>query len=170
MLDIEEQGASIKSIETSIVDVPGQVCKSLFFAGCSIRCEGCHNSALWDEKAGILTSIRDITKKLNTDFTDWIALLGGEPTDQLQACISIMKSLPNKKFCLYTGREFHQLDKSLFLPNLFLIKSGRYSPEMKADRSGVLASSNQQFLYKSGNNYFCLPKKKNKLMTAIEKL
>lgn len=77
--------APVHSVETfGTVDGPG-IRYVVFFQGCKLRCQYCHNPDLWDEKGGSMMSVEDII----TDFQKYldfykpsgggITVTGGEP-------------------------------------------------------------------------------------------
>lgn len=123
---------------------------TIWFSGCSFRCEDCYNVALWDKMSGIgytvdelLTIITESCRQTgNTD----IALLGGEPLEQESAeLMKLLKCLHSRKYrvWLYTGFDFNQINTSI-LPYLYTIKCGRYDKTRKTP-DGTIASSNQKF-------------------------
>lgn len=68
----------------SLVDYPGHIAATIFFAGCSFRCGYCHNPSLVDVidvKATSKTSSTAIVDFLNTrkGLLDGVCLTGGEP-------------------------------------------------------------------------------------------
>lgn len=65
----------------SLVDYPGHVAATLFFAGCNFNCGFCHNPALVTTKEKSVTSPSDILEFLQsrTGLLDGVCLTGGEP-------------------------------------------------------------------------------------------
>lgn len=146
----------VAKIFTSFIDVPGKISLSIFFSGCSIRCKDCHNKPLWPKESGILTSSDDIIEKIKKhDLANYVAFMGGEPTDQMDFLIHIcsrIKSELNLPIALYTGREFEVLPQTL--TNLVdLIICGPYKKEFHV--GGWPASSNQRIFKKEGLQWNC---------------
>jgi hypothetical protein len=126
MLDIEAYGgANIRSIQTTFDELP-VISKTIFFTGCSIRCPDCQNAALWRPVPDDYMPYDDILSATKSALTKWVVLLGGEPTDQLDTCLAIMRDLPDMKFAMYTGLTEPQLARILpaWPPNLLLVKVG----------------------------------------------
>jgi len=139
----------VSRIFTSFIDVPEEIALAVYFSGCSIRCPGCHNKQLWNREAGIKMTDTDIIKKIHTNtLAEWVAFLGGEPTDQMEFLENIcnqIKATTNKSIALYTGREFEVLSPSL-LAHLSLVVCGPYRHELHVD--GWPASANQRVFRK----------------------
>ncbi len=146
----------VVSTVTSFIDVPGKISFSIFFSGCSIRCRDCHNKKLWNLDSGKLTSADSLIEKikLNT-LIDYVAFMGGEPTDQMEFLIHICKRIKDEiklPIALYTGREFEVLPKQL-TDLIDLIICGPYKKEMHV--GGWPASSNQRIFTKRGEQWNC---------------
>ncbi|NLV91367.1 MAG: anaerobic ribonucleoside-triphosphate reductase activating protein [Firmicutes bacterium] len=86
--------------KTSLVDFPGNICDTLFFAGCNLRCPYCHNPELVRGDAS-LTAIGcgEVLAALERrkHLLDGVCISGGEPTLQpvadLVKLLSAIKSL-----------------------------------------------------------------------------
>ena len=147
--------ARIARICTSFIDVPGKIAIAIYFAGCSIRCPGCQNKALWDAQAGTLMSLESVVLKIQEHaLADTIVFLGGEPTDQLDflraLCVKITQY--NKEIVLYTGREFEDLPADL-TEHLSTIICGPYRSELHV--GGWPASKNQRVFKKEVGVWQC---------------
>ena len=75
----------------------------LFTQGCALRCNGCTNQHLWEFGKGIDVTTDEILSQCND--LDGITLHGGEPLDQANALIELIKKLqPQRKtVCRFTG-------------------------------------------------------------------
>lgn len=121
---------------------------TVWFAGCSFRCENCHNPQLWEKTW--YTSMEpklvcDIIRKSCAELgTKYVVLLGGEPLQQdrkelLWLCTALKQA--GLKIWLYTGYDIDQVPHDI-KKTLYTIKCGRYIEDLKQD--GFPASSNQK--------------------------
>ena len=83
----------------------------LFTQGCSIRCEGCINSHLWNFVEGTDASTEEIVALCMKEGVEGITLHGGEPLDQSDGLLEIVKALKacGKTVVLFTGYTYKQL-------------------------------------------------------------
>ena len=139
----------IKRICTSFIDVPQKIAVAIYFAGCSIRCKGCQNQALWNPLNGELMTDDDIMEKItNHPLAEYVVFLGGEPTDQIDLLIHLcnrIKQATKLSIALYTGREFEVLPQQL-KDNVDFIVCGPYRQDLATN--SWPASSNQRVLKK----------------------
>lgn len=85
---------------------------SVFFAGCSLHCEGCFNTRAWNYDEGVPFNdvCEQIIDSLRNDYVDGLSILGGEPLDERNQCdvctlIQRVRETFNdkKSIWLYTG-------------------------------------------------------------------
>lgn len=141
------------------VNTPGhsEASVTIFFSGCTIRCEDCHNKELWDIKSGdvynpfeLADLVISYCERANLKT---VVIMGGEPIDQeLNDLMYFMASLSVHEINMwvFTGYEFNDLP--YFVKSLSsTIKTGRYDKTKHQD--GFPASSNQKLMRKdsSGN-------------------
>lgn len=102
----------------TIVDGEG-IRYSIYFAGCSHGCKGCHNKASWNPHAGekltdeMLTEI--IEEVNNNPLLDGITLSGGDPffnTTGLLPIIKRLKKETQQNIWCYTGYLYEDLLKN----------------------------------------------------------
>lgn len=91
---------------------------TIWFAGCSHRCPGCHNQHTWDYNQGVLFTDEAIRKKIyeevNKDYIAGITLAGGDPlsqndeslTELLDFLIEFKKDFPTKNIWIYSGATY----------------------------------------------------------------
>jgi anaerobic ribonucleoside-triphosphate reductase activating protein len=98
-------------VSPSYVDGPGRRA-ALYLQGCSIRCPGCQNQALWPATGGHLTSpqaLADILVKTGLPVT----VTGGEPFDQQEALYHLLREIraraPERHVIVYSGYTFEKL-------------------------------------------------------------
>ncbi len=144
----------IARICTSFIDVPDKISVAVYFAGCSIRCKDCQNKDLWDKNSGQLSNTKEVLEKINKHpLAEYVVILGGEPTDQMDFLIDLCKEIKqkNKKpIAIYSGREFEVFPKEL-LDSLDLIICGPYKSELHV--GGWPASSNQRIFRKENEQW-----------------
>ena len=90
---------------------------TIWFAGCTHKCKGCHNEWTWNYNQGkdFLDNSEEILNKLSEwldkDYIDGITLSGGDPLDQDDYTLQILlgfinwfrKKYPSKTIGCYTG-------------------------------------------------------------------
>ena len=86
---------------------------SIYFAGCNIQCDGCHNKDLWNINTGHEMSVDQIINYIEEESlqTKQVSILGGEPTMQLNSLQALLKALKEKGYniWLYTGYTWEQV-------------------------------------------------------------
>lgn len=95
------------SVVASEVDGPG-VRAVVHFAGCSIRCPGCFNRALWaTDGPGVReVSAADLAAEMLA-ISPHVTISGGEPTDQPGGLLDLLIALDEQgaqSVVLFTGR------------------------------------------------------------------
>ncbi|MGN0036748.1 MAG: anaerobic ribonucleoside-triphosphate reductase activating protein [Bacteroidaceae bacterium] len=99
----------------TIVDGEG-IRFSIYLAGCSHRCPGCHNPASWDPKAGtpltdeVLTGL--IRSIRSNPLLDGVTLSGGDPffcPEELLTLVRRLKQETGLNLWCYTGYTLEQL-------------------------------------------------------------
>lgn len=133
----------------SMVETDG-ISYNIYFAGCSIRCPGCHNQELWEQENNQKTTTDDVFEALivNMEIADYVCILGGEPLDQYPALVDLITKINeiNVPVWLYTGHDeddipIAQLNTLRKLCSV--IKFGPYDPAYP--KTGTLATGNQLF-------------------------
>lgn len=145
--------ATFKGIigDVSFIDTDG-IALPIFFSGCSRRCKNCHNPVLWDFNYGEEVKIEDVIRKLeqNADWYDSVAIMGGEPLEQLEGLLCLLRAIRQGNFhlkiWLYTGYEFWEIPLDV-IELCDVIKCGRYIEELK---TGSFPASTNQYLVKKG--------------------
>jgi anaerobic ribonucleoside-triphosphate reductase activating protein len=140
----------------TIVDGEG-IRYSIYLAGCSHHCPGCHNPESWDARAGKeLTEERlsDIIKEINDNpLLDGITLSGGDPffrPDELLHLLRRLKSETGLNIWCYTGYTYEELicsDKlSAPLKYIDVLVDGRFVKALYSPYLEFRGSSNQRLL------------------------
>lgn len=120
------------------------------FQGCSIGCPGCHNQELWPKEGGRDWTIEEVFSHV-TAVTTGVTLSGGEPTEQPEAAVALLKEAKRRglQTTMYTGLDL--LDFSALthateiLSNLDYIKMGPYNDSKRVTTAGLYGSTNQRF-------------------------
>lgn len=142
----------------------------LYFGGClralsGNPCKGCFNSLLWDgsnckeKTVGNVVDILELSK-----VPKYITIVGGEPTDQPEALVSLGENLKKRGYnlLLFTWRSLEWLRNSKIPVELFdIIVSGPYVEEQRIydhilddGIHNAIGSGNQIiFLPKSGETF-----------------
>lgn len=136
--------------EAAVAETEG-IAYTIYFSGCSIRCPGCHNKHLWEKESGkkvpvdyLVSEIRD-----NLELIDTVCILGGEPTEQLEALEDLLIQLQDLpvKIWLYSGHSEEYVKKLDIMKYCDVVKCGPYRADVPPkDR---LASGNQYFIRSS---------------------
>lgn len=101
-------------VECDVVNAMG-VSSSLFFQGCSHRCNGCFNPETWDFEGGeeLTEEVKERYKELcSKSYITSIALLGGDPLQQpKEELICFLEELRelNKPIIVWTGYRFYDI-------------------------------------------------------------
>lgn len=97
-------------LEYTSVNGPGER-SGVWFQGCSIRCAGCWNPDTFESESGKQYDTVELADYLTSLSTDGVTLSGGEPLDQLEACLELAERirLSGKSVILFSGYSFTQL-------------------------------------------------------------
>lgn len=139
----------------------------VFFAGCSMRCEGCFNEKLWDSKIGERMYAQEMVDKIRPYFpiAKQIHLLGGEPLEQdhgqlklflsqLRSAISLFGEGRAIPIVLFTGKTFSEVPRD-FMKMADYVKIGSYDKRLGESEETVLGfslASANQLLFKTEEN------------------
>ncbi|MHA1269114.1 MAG: anaerobic ribonucleoside-triphosphate reductase activating protein [Candidatus Helarchaeota archaeon] len=85
--------------DISTIDYPGEVVSVLFFCGCPLRCPFCHNYNLVNQSNCDQISVNQIIDhiKKSIPFITGVAITGGEPTQQIDPLIDLIKKFKELK-------------------------------------------------------------------------
>lgn len=142
-------------------DLEGPGLRIVFFlSGCSIRCQGCCNAELFEKKAGCPGNVRNILEKYNPAGAEGISVLGGEPFDQPEALLELVR-MAQIEFSLgvmvFSGYELAYLKDNFapILTHVDILKTGPFIQEKACLNRRWIGSENQQFHFLSGRYDYC---------------
>lgn len=139
---------------------------SLWIAGCSLGCEGCHNPETHDFLGGrefTEETFEELCKALDEPYIKGLTLTGGNPMessdDLVPYVIKLKEKFPNKDIWLYSGFTLHELQTSEIdsrkeLLNLVdVVVDGPYLWRQRNLSLAFRGSENQK-IYKNVNGTF----------------
>lgn len=145
---------------------------TLWVAGCTHHCKGCHNQWTWNYNQGKI--FKDNKEEIYSKLSDWLkrdyvaglTFSGGDPirqdTDALKSEIEIInwvrENYPEKNIWIYCGDEYeclpnNSLEKTV-LELCDVIIEGEYVKELRdIVHCPFRGSKNQRILYKQDNRF-----------------
>ena len=150
----------------------------IWVQGCSIKCKGCANSAMWNKEDGIDYDVKDIVGLIKSYSNDieGITFLGGEPLDQIEAIIYISQEVQKMglSVVVFSGYEFETIKKHKAYNELKncidILIDGRFEEENLDYSRPWVGSSNQNYYFFSDTyNENILNEYTNKIEIRIEK-
>lgn len=140
----------------SIVDGEG-IRTVVWTQGCLHHCPGCHNPQTHDKDGGFLKDVAELCEEIReVPFQDGITLSGGDPLEQVDACLEIAKfchSIGLNVWC-YTGYTMEYLLRRCekednlreFLENIDVLVDSPFILELKSYNVPFRGSSNQRII------------------------
>ena len=140
---------------------------TLWVAGCTHHCKGCHNQWTWNYYNGKCYNgnEKDILDKLanwlSRDYVEGLTLSGGDPLDQdndglceLNQIIEwVRNNYPTKNIWLYTGYTKEEIDSSenymmkRIVESIDVLVDGPFIEERKTFDCPFRGSNNQRIIY-----------------------
>lgn len=99
----------MRIVEGTIVDGPG-LRTSIYVAGCTHHCPGCHNPQTWPFDAGTATEVSDIIDIVrHNDFN--VTFTGGDPMQNAETLLPLAHIIVEMGYTIwcYTGYTFEEL-------------------------------------------------------------
>ncbi len=138
-------------VEGTSVDGPG-LRTSIYIAGCSHQCPGCHNRQSWDFNGGKQLTVDEIVDIVEAnDFN--VTLSGGDPMyhphEIAELCKRIKQKLGKTIWC-YTGFTWEEIVSNeklqLPLPWIDVVVEGRFIERLRDTCLRFKGSSNQRII------------------------
>lgn len=137
-------------VEGTIVDGPG-LRTSIYFAGCSHQCEGCHNPGSWDADGGKPMSVEQLMEVIDDNEMD-VTFSGGDPLMQIDALLPLARRVKERGYNLwvYTGYTIEEIRASDSLSRILdyadTIVEGRFVKALRDTSLRFSGSSNQRII------------------------
>lgn len=132
------------------VDGPG-LRTSIYFAGCSHHCPGCHNPQSWDAAGGVEMSIDEIMAVIDeNDFN--VTFSGGDPLLQAEGVGELARRLKadGRTVWCYTGYAYEEVAAEPrfadLLKNIDVLVDGRFVEALRDVTLRFRGSSNQRLV------------------------
>ncbi|MBD5310494.1 MAG: anaerobic ribonucleoside-triphosphate reductase activating protein [Bacteroides sp.] len=132
------------------VDGPG-FRTSVYLAGCSHACPGCHNPSSWDSEGGSGMSLEEIMEIVREEDFD-VTLSGGDPLFNPVALLPLVEALKKdgRSIWLYTGFLWEEIlndpDKLRVVENVDVVVDGPFIQNMRDTDLLFRGSSNQRLV------------------------
>ena len=140
-------------IDGTVVDGPG-FRLSIYCAGCSHGCKGCHNPQSWDKGNGKEMDMDELMRIVKD--SPWnVTFSGGDPFFQAEGFAALakrIKSETNKTIWCYTGYTLETLIKENdprkmeLLRNIDVLVDGPFIQELRDEQLKFRGSSNQRII------------------------
>lgn len=133
------------------VDGPG-LRTSIYFAGCSHHCPGCHNPESWDPHGGREMTVGQIMEIIRENEFN-VTFSGGDPIFQLNGITELSREIKKVGLTIwvYTGFRYEDLCKidniDLLLENVEAVVDGPYIESKRDITLRFRGSSNQRIIY-----------------------
>lgn len=145
----------LEIVHDTIVDGQG-LRTSVYCAGCSHQCKGCHNPESWDANNGTRMDVKEIYKELTSNSIANVTFTGGEPMEQAKAFCELAKLIKEntkKTIWLYTGYLLEELSGSQLelLKYVDVLVDGKYDESLKIHNLPYRGSTNQRIIENPAN-------------------
>jgi len=128
----------------------------IWFQGCSLHCHGCWNSDMLSFAPNHLIKRMDLLQAILQEHPNGVTFLGGEPLEQSDNLLWIMKQLKNNRIhiMLYTGYEMNEIKENHKFKDICsyadILICGRYSESERDIYLQWRGSRNQQVIIQDG--------------------
>ena len=136
----------LKVIGNTAADGPG-LRTSVYLAGCSHHCPGCHNPQSWNIENGTMMEVDDLVEEIESYGNKKVTITGGDPFYQEVPLTYLLSKLYTKDYNIwvYTGYEFEELRwRSGGLRYIDGLVDGPFIQELRDTSLRFRGSSNQK--------------------------
>lgn len=152
----------LRIVEGTSVDGVG-LRTSIYFAGCSHQCKGCHNPQSWDKANGTAMTFREILDVIEENCFN-VTFSGGDPFFQVDEVTRLAKAIKQafgKTIWCYTGYRLEEIQDndrlSQLLPYIDVLVDGRFELDLRDTELHFRGSSNQRIIYLKGGKMVNCP-------------
>lgn len=129
---------------------------SIFFSGCSHKCEGCFSPQTWKYNNGVSVDLEELIFKIKHSRHKNVSLIGGDPfyiqnREYVINLIKWIKENTDKKVYVWTGYTADEVSNWVDIKLIDYLIDGRFDIS-KADIRLPLRGSSNQKIYKNGVN------------------
>jgi anaerobic ribonucleoside-triphosphate reductase activating protein len=127
---------------------------SIFFSGCSHKCEGCFSPQTWNYQNGTKITVEDLMQKIKSSRHKNVSLIGGDPffesnRDEVVELIKLIKTTTSKKVYVWTGYLAEEVSCFIDLCLIDYLVDGKFELSKRDIRLTLRGSSNQK-VWKNG--------------------
>lgn len=149
---------------------------AIWVQGCSICCQGCANSHMWDKEGGTLYNTYDFINliKQYKDRVEGVTFLGGEPLEQIESITEISKAVQQfgLSVIIFTGYEYNSLKNRADFQELIkyvdILIDGKYEQDKTDYSRAWVGSTNQNYYFLTDRyNESVITECKNKIEIRI---
>ncbi len=150
--ELNQRVSVLRIVEGTSVDGVG-LRTSIYFAGCSHQCKGCHNPQSWDKANGIEMTFREILNVIEENGFN-VTFSGGDPFFQVDEVAKLAKAIKltlGKSIWCYTGYRLEEIQSNERLCQLLeyvdVLVDGRFELALRNTTLHFRGSSNQRIIY-----------------------
>lgn len=142
----------------------GKGCRvTVWCAGCSHHCPGCHNQHTWDYNQGSLLINDDVKQRIynaaSKEYIQGITFSGGDPLDQSHQALTELymfitefkHDFPEKDIWIYSGDYFENLKNSRIVRKILskcdVLVDGPFMKDLYDPDLSFRGSRNQRIIY-----------------------
>ena len=140
-------------IEETMADGPG-LRTSIYCAGCSHRCPGCHNPQSWNMKNGHWVTVDDLLDVIKADEFCNVSFSGGDPFYQAEAFTELarrIKEETSKTIWCWTGFTYEEIlanaQMKQMLQYLDVLVDGPFIEAQRDTQLHFRGSANQRIIH-----------------------